>query len=126
MSAISAPAPVDLEVAVRPRHAVVGLPGYVFSPPATAFPRKRVKFRAANAFATVLLNGMIMIGFGLATYVAAGFAGNVELEAANRDAVRSTDRATAATLSESGLRRAVDHLNSDETISRWAKFNRFE
>lgn len=126
MSAISIPAPVDLEVAVRPRSAVIGLPGNVLFPPVRVRPRKRTRARAANLFATVLLNGMIITLFGVATYVAGGFVGNVQLEAANRDALRSMDRANAATLSEGGLRHSVESLNSDETVSRWANFNRFQ
>lgn len=126
MSAISIPAPVDLEVVVRPRPAVIGLPGNVLFPPATVRPRRRTRARAANLFATLLLNGMILTLFGVATYVASGFVGNVQLEAANRDAIRSMDRANAATLSEGGLRHAVENLNSDETVSRWANFNRFK
>ena len=126
MSAISIPAPVDLEVAVRPRRVIVGLPGNILFPPVPVRPRKRTRVRAANLFATVLLNGMIIIVLGLATYVAGGFVGNVQLEAANRDVLRSTDRANAATLSEGGLRHAVESLSSDETVSRWATFNRFE
>jgi hypothetical protein len=69
---------------------------------------------------------MVVTAFGLATYVASGFAGNVELEAANRDALRSADRANAATLAESGLRHAVDNLILDDTVTRWATFNRFD
>ena len=126
MSAISVSAPVDLEVAVRPRPVIVGLPGNVLFPPISVRPRRRARARAVNLFATVLLNGMILTAFAGGTYVASGFVGNVQLEAANRDALRSTERATAATLSEGGLRYSVEKLNSDETVSRWASFNRFE
>src|SRR5580658_3852178 len=126
MSAISVSAPVDLEVAVRPRPVVVGLPGNVLFPPAQVRPRKRARIRAANVVASVLLNGMVLTVFGVATYVASGFAGNVGLEAANRDAVRSLDRANAATLAESGLRHAVENLNLDDTVTRWATFHRFK
>ncbi|HLK16958.1 MAG TPA: hypothetical protein VKT78_19290 [Fimbriimonadaceae bacterium] len=125
MSAISLPTPVDLEVPIRPRPVAVGLPGNVLFPPVGAPPRSRVRARATNLFAAVLLNVMIFTTAGVATYVTSGFAGNVSLEAANRDAIRSTDRATSAHLAEGGLRRAVDVLNSDETVARWATFNHF-
>ena len=126
MSAISLPPRVDLEVAVRPRPVVVGLPGNVLFPPPATRPRHRVRPRAANLYATVLFNGMVMLLFGVATYVASGFVGNVQLEAANRDAVRSMDRANAAKLAEGGLRYSVANLSSDETVTRWANFNGFK
>lgn len=77
-------------------------------------------------FATVLLNGMVLTVFGMATFVASGFVGNVELEAANREALRSTDRANAATLAEGGLHKAVNNLQQDDYVDRWAKYNRFD
>jgi hypothetical protein len=69
---------------------------------------------------------MIMSVFGMATYVASGFAGSVGLESANRDAVRSLDRANSATLAESGLRHAVENLSGDDAVTRWATFHRFK
>ena len=125
MSAISIPAPVDLEVAIRPRAAAIGLPGTLYYPPIAVKPRKRARVRAANMIAAVLLNGVVITVIAAGTYVASGFAGSVELEAANRDALHSMDRANAATVAESGLRHAVDNLVSDDTVQRWATFNRF-
>ncbi|MHB8637332.1 MAG: hypothetical protein ACYC96_12755 [Fimbriimonadaceae bacterium] len=126
MSAISIPSSVDLEVPVRQRPAVVGLPGGVLFPPSPVRSRNRARVRATNVLASVLLNGIVLASFGIGTYVVSGFAGNVGLEAANRQALQSIDRANAATLSESGLRRRVDNLSLDETVGRWAKFHGYQ
>jgi hypothetical protein len=76
--------------------------------------------------ASVLLN-MTFLGLAASmAFVASGFVGNVELESANREAIQSLDRAGAAKVAESGLRREVDALVSDDAVARWASFNKFK
>ncbi len=127
MSAISFPTQVDLEVPVRSRMAVMP-PSITYPyPPAIADVRKRSsQARAANMFASVLLNGMLIVLFASIAFVASGFVGNVQLEAANREAMQSADRAAAANVAESGLRREVDALGSDDAITRWSTYNKFK
>ena len=125
MAAIPVSAPIDLEVAVRPRAGALTGPRSVPAAP-VALPRRRTKpVRVANVVATVLVNAVVFMVVAATTYAASGFVGNVELDAANREALRAMDRATSASAAESGLRVSVDRLGSDEAIQRWATFHGF-
>jgi hypothetical protein len=126
MSAISFPSTVDLEIPVRQRGSVATVPAAYPYPQPAAVAKRSTQARATNLLASVLLNVMFMSVIAGATFVASGFAGNVQLESANRETLQSMDRASAANVAESGLRREVDALVSDDSVARWASFNKFK
>ena len=126
MSAISLPPLVDLEVPVRQRERFVAAPIAQTYPPIGVTHKRSSQTRAANLFASVLLNVIFMMFTACIVFVASGFVGNVELDAANREALQSMDRANAANVAESSLRRAVNSLESDTSVEGWASFNKFD